>query len=234
MQLKFRIESAPRNFRSRNDRLTHEAQSERRQQHGPRPRSPRGQEPQTCPCRGANGSQPNRKSTQVTAGNHEPKAKEERGSYRRNPDAARRGIVLGGAQGANPRRLSDVILDRSWRQQLNGTPERFSFGSSVRLGIAHLNQPPSTSANLPCSPGSANVERFRTGGTAKPENQRQYGAMNVPHDESHACDACAALLHAILETGVAETSDFQGDRMNVRKNARLTPCGRANHRRKMP
>jgi hypothetical protein len=89
MQLKFRIESAPRNFRSRNDRLTHEAQSERRQQHGPRPRSPRGQEPQTCPCRGANGSQPNRKITQVTAGNHEPEAKEERGSYRRNPDAAR-------------------------------------------------------------------------------------------------------------------------------------------------
>jgi hypothetical protein len=37
MQLKRRNERAPRNLRSRNDRLTHEAQSKRRQQHGPRP-----------------------------------------------------------------------------------------------------------------------------------------------------------------------------------------------------
>jgi hypothetical protein len=126
-QLKPRVERAPRDFRSRNDRLTHEAQSERRQKHGPRPRSPCGQEAQTCPCRSGNGSQPNRKITQVTVGNHEPEAKEERGSYRRNPDA-RRGVVLGGAQGANPRSVRDVILDRSGRQQLNGTPERFSLG----------------------------------------------------------------------------------------------------------
>jgi hypothetical protein len=106
----------------------------------------------------------------------------------------------------------------------------------LQVGAAgHRSQSASVNfGNLPCSPGSANVERLRTRGIAKPENRRQYGAMNVPHDESHACDACAALLHAIPETGVAETSDFQGDRMNVHKNARLTPCGRANHRRKMP
>jgi hypothetical protein len=171
MQLKPRIECAPRNLRSRNNRLPHEAQSERRQEHGPRPRSPRGQEAQTCPCRSGNGRQSNRKITQVRAGNHEPEAKEERGSYRRNPDA-RRGIALGGAQGANPRSVRDVILDRSWRQQLNGTPERFSFCRSVRLGIAHLKQLPSTSANLPCSPGSANVERLRTCGMAP-----HYGGM---------------------------------------------------------
>ena len=64
-QRQLRVERAPRDLRSRNDRLTHEAQSERREKHGPRPRSPRGQEAQTCPCRGGDGSQPNRKITRL-------------------------------------------------------------------------------------------------------------------------------------------------------------------------
>lgn len=160
------VERAPRDLRSRNDRLTHEAQSERGEKHGPRPRCPGGQEAQTCPCRGGNGSQPHRKITQVTAGNHEPEAKEYRGSRNRNSHEARRGFISRGSQGANPKSVMDVILDRSWRPQLNETPERFSFCRAVRLGIAPLNQFPSTSANLPCAPGSANVERHSTCGMA--------------------------------------------------------------------
>jgi hypothetical protein len=60
-------------------------------------------EAQTCPCRSRNGSQPNRKITQVTTGDHEPEAKEYHGSRRSNPRGAGRGIISMSAQGANPR-----------------------------------------------------------------------------------------------------------------------------------
>jgi hypothetical protein len=75
-------------------------------------------------------------------GDREPEAKEYRGSRRRNPPRVGPGggVISKGAQGANPRRVSDAMHDGLSSQWRNGTQERIVCWMSVRLSISNLNQ----------------------------------------------------------------------------------------------